>query len=120
MLQVLNLSYSKILMSDEIEETINPVNKGNREYLRVESLKLCSLWIVIALILLISFYVGVNRFGAPQITSAISTVGVVSKTATPLAIKVDAPTQPNKGVLPAGDENAGKLGDSATDRQNQP
>lgn len=70
--EVLNLGYSRILLSSEISESITPINQKNRSYLKSQCKRYFFYWLLITTVLIGGFGVGHKLFGTPPAQLASS------------------------------------------------
>jgi hypothetical protein len=63
---IMQLGYSKILLSSEISDSVGPINARNRQYLVKQCWRYAIYWLVIALLLTTGFVVGNRVIGRTQ------------------------------------------------------
>ncbi|MFU3529882.1 hypothetical protein ACM7KD_23135 [Pseudomonas aeruginosa] len=70
--EVLNLGYSRILLSSEISDSIAPINQKNRSYLVRQCWRYFSYWVLITIVLIGGFWIGHKAFGTDSMQVTVS------------------------------------------------
>ncbi|WP_351014404.1 hypothetical protein [Shewanella sp. AC91-MNA-CIBAN-0169] len=71
---ILNLNYKKIIMDSEIDDSVDPVLKSNKDYLDIQIKRYVRWWMATASIVVISFVIGYLTLGKPKSADSVNDV----------------------------------------------